>query len=482
MPGLVIPDITPIIPEIIIVSFGLLLLLVDCFVPKDRKQIIGWLSIVGILGAAWASCTIGSSPDMVTFTNTFALDPYAYFFKVLFYIVAILSILLSLDYMKVEKANLGEYYIIILFATCGMMIMASAIDFITIYLGLELMALSVYVLVGILRHDLRSNEAALKYFILGALSSGVLVYGISIIYGVTGTTNLKAIATFLTPDKLDNPGIILAVIMLIVGFGFKVATVPFHMWTPDVYEGAPTPVTAFMSVGPKAAGFAVFLRALVEAFPAVQADWTLLLSILAVMTMAIGNVVAIAQTNVKRMLAYSSIAHAGYAMVGFVAGGPEGYSAVMLYLFIYLFMNLGAFGIVTMMRKGNRSAEELSDFAGMAKRQPGLALFMLVFLFSLAGIPPLAGFIGKFYIFMAAVKAGLIWLAVVGVIFSAVSAYFYLRLIMIMYMHEPEREFEFIQSGPLKAVLGISLFTTVYLGVMPGCVLEFAKKSLAGLL
>ena len=416
------------------------------------------------------------------FGGTFLLDPFSTFFKFVFYIACGLGILLSMNYLKIEDIHRGEYYALMLFATTGMMLMASAGDLITLYLGLELMALSIYILAGFMRRDNRSNEAAIKYLVLGAFSSGIMIYGMSLLYGLSGTTNLAGILVFLRTADLMNPVIFLAMIMLVVSFGFKVAAVPFHMWVPDVYEGAPTSVTAFMSAGPKVAGFAVLLRVFLYAFSPMHDHITVVLSGLAVLTMAVGNIMALSQTNIKRMLAYSSIAHAGYALVGLAAGGPEGAASVMLYVFIYALMNMGAFGVVILLRKAGERGEEISDFAGLGKTNKTAAFLMLIFMFSLTGIPPLAGFMGKFFIFKSAVEAGLLWLAVVGVLFSAISAYFYLRVVMVMYMSEPKGSFELATAPSLGIALAITAIAVVFIGVYPSDLLNFARASIAGIL
>jgi len=480
MPSFSVHEMRYIVPELVIIAFGMAILVLDAFVPKDKKRWLAYLALVGIGIAAAQTC--GLRMEHVTaFYGMFVLDGFARFFKLIFYIAAALAILISVNYVKVEEIERGEYYALILFAVSGMMIMASGADLISIYLGLELMALSVYILAGFMRGSMKSNEAALKYFLLGAFSSGILLYGISIIYGVTGTTNLRGIAAFIQAGQFSRPALVLSMILMAAGFGFKVAAVPFHMWVPDVYEGAPTSVTAFMSVGPKAAGFAAFLRVFTEALPSIQADWTMIIATLAIMSMLIGNVVAISQTNIKRMLAYSSIAHAGYAMVGFVSGGMQGISSVLMYLFIYTFMNVGAFGVVIMLRKGGMKGEEIKDFAGLARKNKTAALLMLIFMFSLAGIPPTAGFIGKFYIFMSAINAGFLWLAIIGVLMSAVSAYFYLRVIMVMYMSEPESEFDLASNPSMKLALAVASIAVLYIGMYPYGVISLAINSVAGL-
>ncbi len=471
----------PILPEAIVIIVALTVLVFDFFIEKERKSLLGWYSLAGIVIAAYASYTL--MPMSGTFFGgTFHLDPFATFFKFVFYIACGLGILVSINYLEVEDIHRGEYYALMLFATSGMMFMASAGDLIILYLGLELMALSIYILAGFMRGSNRSNEAAIKYLILGAFSSGIMLYGMSLLYGLTGTTNLSGILAFLRVADLSNPIIFLAMIMLTVSFGFKVAAAPFHMWVPDVYEGAPTSVTAFMSAGPKVAGFAVLLRVFLYTFEPLREHSTAILAGLAVLTMAVGNVMALSQTNIKRMLAYSSIAHAGYALVGLAAGGPDGAASVMLYVLIYAFMNMGAFGVVIMLRKAGERGEEISDFAGLGKTNKTAAFLMLIFMFSLTGIPPLAGFIGKFYIFKSAVQAGLVWLAVAGVLFSAISAYFYLRVIMVMYMHEPKESIELSSAPSLALALAISVTAVIVIGVYPTDLLNYARASIAGIM
>jgi NADH-quinone oxidoreductase subunit N len=370
-----------------------------------------------------------------------------------------------------------------------MMVMVSGADLLTIYLGIELMSITLYIMAGFKRFEARSIESSAKYFVLGAFSSGILLYGISILFGVTGSTRLVEIAAVVNGRGIDDPLVFIALMLLIVGFGFKVAAVPFHMWTPDVYEGAPTSVTVFMAVASKAASFAAFLRVLLEAFGGIKPNWNLLILAICLITVALGNLVAIVQTNVKRMLAYSSIAHAGYALIGVVVAGwgteaavsAQGISSLMLYLAIYSFMTLGAFAMVAILRKGGLEGEEIEDFTGLAKRHKGGAFLMLIFMVSLAGIPPTAGFIGKFYLFMAAVNAGLAWLAIVGLVFAAISAFYYLRIVMVMYMREPSSEQEWhtrlVLSPQISVVLACAVAGVVLLGIFPGPLVSVADLS-----
>jgi NADH-quinone oxidoreductase subunit N len=469
------PNLGPVTPELYMTCLALILLLADLFIKK--KGVLAALSIIGIAVVGYA--LIGSSG--VTFGGMFISDGYSSFFKIIFFINVILSVLISIKYISIEKVNFGEYYSLIILSTLGMMIMASALDFIALYLGLELMALSTYVLAGFIRHDVKSNEAALKYFLLGAFSSAFLLYGISIIYGLTGTTDIKAIALYISEKGLaGNPALSLSMALFAVAFGFKIAAVPFHMWAPDAYEGAPTSITAFMSVGPKAAGFAVLGRVFMIAFASIKVEWAAILIPLSILSMAVGNVVALAQSNIKRMLAYSSIAHAGYALIGVIVANNEGISSMMNYLMIYAFMNMGAFGVIIALRSEGFKGDNITDYEGLAKTHPFLSALMLIFMFSLTGIPPTAGFIGKLYVFMSAINAGYTWLVVVAVIFSVISAYFYLRIVMYMYMREPKVEVITSKSGTLGVALGVTAVMVLAIGVYPSYLVNLAKAAIAG--
>ena len=476
-------DLMAILPELVIVTAACLVLIFDPVTPAHRKDWLAWLSLAALVLCIGLTAGRMGGGRVTAFSGLVVVDDYAGFWKLVLYVATGLTILLSLPYMKAERINLAEYYGFMLLSLSGMMIMVSAADLLTIYLGLELMSLSLYVLAGFKRSEARSLEASAKYFVLGAFSSGLLLYGISLLFGLAGSTRLSDISAVVTGaggSGLNDPAVLLPLMLLVVGFGFKIAVVPFHMWTPDVYEGSPTSVTAFMAVASKAASFGAFLRVFIEGLGGVMADWYGLFLVICVATMALGNVVAIVQTNIKRMLAYSSIAHAGYALIGVVVAGKTGapvdvrtlgISSVMLYLAVYAFMTLGAFAVVAMLRKGEVEGDEIEDFTGLAKRQPLPALLMLVFMVSLAGIPPTAGFIGKFYLFLAAVKAGLAWLAVVAVLFAAVSAYFYLRVVMVMYMRDPDPAEalppRLTLSPAMTVVLACALAGVVLLGLFP---------------
>lgn len=474
-PPLQFPPLGPVMPELVMTGAALIILMLDLVLK--RKGAVAFLGLVTVVLVGFF--LPGASGE--TFSGMFISDGYSMFFKLIFLVSLFLSILISVKYIDVEKVNFGEYYSLMLFATLGMMIMASAGDLIVLYLGLELMALSTYVLAGFIRYDRKSNEAALKYFLLGAFASAVFLFSISLTYGLTGTTNISAVAGYIAEVGLAaNPVLMLSVILFIAAFGFKIAAAPFHMWAPDVYEGAPTSITAFMSVGPKAAGFSAIGRVLLVAFGSLAVDWAHILVPLAIITMAVGNILAIAQTNIKRMLAYSSIAHAGYALLGVIAGGSEGVASMMNYLFIYAFMNMGAFAVVILLRSEGFRGDSINDYEGLARTHPLSAALMLVFMFSLTGIPPTAGFMGKFYLFMAAVNAGYTWLVVVAVIFSAISAYFYLRIVMYMYMREPQTDVRLTTAPGISLALTLTTAAVLLIGILPGRLIDLAKTAVSG--
>ncbi|WHZ23346.1 MAG: NADH-ubiquinone oxidoreductase chain N [Nitrospira sp.] len=480
-------DLLAILPELIVISTACLILVLDPLLETSKKDVLAWLTL-GALAVCLGLTSSQMAGRVFAFSDLVVIDTYASFWKLLLYIVTGLTVLLSLAYLKAERLNIGEYYGFILLALAGMMVMVSGADLLTIYLGTELMSLSLYVMAGLKRTEARSLEASAKYFVLGAFSSGILLYGISLLFGLAGSTRLSVIADAIATQGSGNPILPLALVLLAVGFGFKLAVVPFHMWTPDVYQGAPTSVTAFMAVASKAASFGAFLRVFVEGLGGVSADWSILFTIVCLATLALGNLVAIVQTDIKRMLAYSSIAHAGYALIGVVVAGRQtgvtastGLASVLLYIAIYSFMTLGAFALVGMLRKEGQESDEIDDFAGLAKREPLAAGFMLMFLVSLAGIPPTAGFIGKFYVFMAAVNAGMTWLAVVAVIFAAISAFYYLRVVMVMYMRDadgPVASHSRLETSPaLSFVLACALAGVVLLGLFPNGLWSLATQA-----
>ncbi|MCK4536684.1 MAG: NADH-quinone oxidoreductase subunit N [Desulfuromonadales bacterium] len=469
-----------IMPSIILVCFGMGLLLINAFLPRGATRPAMWISLIGLAATAFAVFSAWGNPQY-GFSDAVALDNFATFFNVTFLIAAAMTILMSDDYLRREGYPIGEYYPLILFTTAGAMWMASGTDMMTIFLGLEVMSICLYVLAGFFRGQVRSNEAGLKYFLLGAFSTGFLLYGMALIYGVTGSTRLSEIGVYLNAHSslLNNPMTLAGIMLLSIGFLFKIGAAPFHMWTPDVYEGAPTPITAFMSAGPKAAAFAAFLRIMEYCFFSLKPEWTAVLWGLAVLTMVIGNVIAISQTNIKRMLAYSSIAHAGYALVGMVAANEIGYSGVLFYMLAYTFMNIGAFAILVLAGKKGEDNLTLEGFAGFGYKRPLLGVAFTICLFSLMGIPPTAGFAGKFYIFAGAVKAGYIWLAIIGVLNSAVSLYYYLRIMVYMYFRDGEEDYAWMKvSASVVVSIVVALIGIFYLGIVPGAVMDMARLAI----
>ncbi|MGB4598770.1 MAG: NADH-quinone oxidoreductase subunit N [Trichlorobacter sp.] len=470
-------NLATIMPEIILSVMAMALLLVNVFVPSKSKGYLAWLSLAGLVAAGYTAAT-GWGLNIPSFSGSVVLDNFAIFFKLIFVVAAGLTVLISDQYMEREGCNQGELYPLILFTTVGMMLMASGTDMMTIFLGLELMSISLYVLAGFNRANIKSNESGLKYFLLGAFSTGFLLYGMALVYGATGTTRIAKIAEAAAKMGAPDTMLLIGALLILTGFAFKIAAVPFHMWTPDVYEGAPTPITALMSTGPKAAGFAAFLRMFLVAFPVMKADWSDLIWIMAVLTMTVGNIIALRQDNIKRMLAYSSIAHAGYALVGFAAANTTGTAGILFYMLTYAFMNIGAFAVVVVLGKQGESNGNVQDFAGLAHKRPALAAIMTLFLFSLAGIPPTAGFIGKFYLFSAAVQEGYVWLAIIGVLNSAASVYYYLRVMVFMYMKPAEEEFGWVKvTAPITLALVVAGVATLALGIVPSYLLQLAETA-----
>jgi NADH-quinone oxidoreductase subunit N len=463
------------LPELVLTFAALVLLVADAVVPRARQSALAWIAALGLL--ATLGCTLAVAGAHTTAARGLvAVDGFAAFFNVIFLLAALLTVLMSVRYLDVEDARPGTYYFLVLCATLGMMFMASGIDLITIFIGLETMAISFYILAGFLKPNRRSNEAAVKYFLLGAFSLGLLLYGMSLLYGLSGSTSLRTIATALAGHERALP-LVLAVILIVAGVGFKIAAVPFHMWAPDVYEGAPTPITAFLSVGSKAASFAMLLRIFLEGLPSMSADWRMLFYALSVVTMTVGNVAALTQGNIKRMLAYSSIAHAGYILIGVVSGTPRGVSAMLIYLFIYLFTQLGAFAVVVLLRRRDVIGDELKDLSGLYFRNPAAAMAMLIFMLSLGGIPPTAGFMGKFWLFGSAIEAGYVWLALIGVLNSAVSLYYYVRVIVFMWIKGEAAGSPIVVGPAMTAALTVALVATLGLGIFPRPLFELAEAS-----
>ena len=445
----------PALPEIVLAVGAMALLMLGAYRERST-QIVNLGAILLLIAAAFV---VAGLPDATAFGGSFVVDEFARFLKVLAFVASAFAIVMSLDYLAAEKEEKFEYAILILLSAVGMGMLISAADLIALYLGLELMSLALYVVAASSRDSVRSTEAGLKYFVLGALSSGMLLYGCSLIYGFTGTVSFTGIAK---ASSQGGIGLIFGLVFLFAGFCFKVSAVPFHMWTPDVYEGAPTPVTAFFASATKIAAMAMFVRATVSAFPGIVPQWQQIVVFVAIASMALGAFAAIGQRNIKRLMAYSSIGHMGFALIGLAAATAEGVQGVLIYMAIYLAMTLGAFAVILTMRRGEGMVEQISDLAGLARTNPTLAFVLAMLLFSLAGIPPLAGFFAKYYVFLAAIKAGLYALAVIGVLASVVGAYYYLVIIKVMYFDEPAEKFQ-AMPNELKAILGITgLFNLLF--------------------
>ncbi len=480
MPQIQLPqmDWLTIAPALIVSATGCLLILVDLIVRGRDKTHLAVLSLVGLAAAFVVSWNLWDY-NQVSFEGMVAGDNFAQFFTLIFLVVTALTVLFSVGVLEREEMNQGEYYALLLFSCVGMILMASGTDLIVTFLGLELLSICLYVMSGLSRTRLASQEAAMKYLLLGAFASAFFLYGIALVYGTSGSTNLAAIARVATSR---NPLLLVGIGLLIVGLGFKAAVAPFHMWTPDVYEGAPTPVTAYMSVAAKAAAFAAMLRVFLSAFAAegLVPDWSAVLAAIAVVTMIVGNVLAIWQNNIKRLLAYSSIAHAGYLLIGVVAASTLGAASVMFYTLAYTFMNLGAFAIVILLGRRGEENADIEAYRGLAVRQPVLAALMAIFMFSLSGLPPTAGFVGKFYLFQAAVETGWTWLAVVGVLASVVSVYYYLRVVVVMYMQEAERPLGPLQRAPWPAAAAaLGAIGVLLAGLFPAGLLDLAQQAAA---
>jgi NADH-quinone oxidoreductase subunit N len=467
-------DLIALAPVIVLSVFAMMVLIVDLFGGRNKTLLV-FISLVGLLMTAISAFAKNPIPAY-SFNDSYIVDHLSLFFICIFTISSALAILLSVEYNEREGIRAGEYYALILFCTVGMILLASSTDMIMIFLGIEIVSICLYVLAGIRRGNLASNEAALKYFLLGAFATGFLLYGMTLVYGSTGSTNLFEIADFVkNPEAQSNPLLLMGLVLLIIGFGFKVASVPFHMWAPDVYQGAPTPVTAFMAVGPKAAAFAAFFRVFAEAFPEMAPSWEVLLSSIAVLSMFFGNLGAIMQTNIKRMLAFSSISHAGYILMAVIAKNSLGASSLLFYMLAYAFTTFGIFGIIILLGRKGEENLEIENYSGLAYKHPIIALSMTVFLLSLGGLPPFAGFIAKFYIFSAAVQEGLITLVIIAVLNSAISFYYYLKVVVFMYMKESEAEFRISLTPLTLFVVFVGVIATVSLGIFPGSIIALAS-------
>ncbi len=467
-------------PELSLCGVALLVILLDLFI-KENKKALAFVSLVGLaLPIAFTVLLWGKNE--VSFAGMLVTDNFSVFFRFLIVGIAGLVIMSSTDYVSRMARFQGEYYALILLSAGGLMLMASTGELISIYIALELASICLYALVSMLK-DPKSSEAGIKYLLLGAIASATLLMGMAFVFGLTGTTHLPEIVTKLTDlaaagQLLDSPALLFGVVMIVAGLGFKIASVPFQMWVPDVYEGAPTPITAYLSVASKAAGFAVVLRIFYEAFGPFSGDWSMMFAVLGAISMTVGNVVALAQSNIKRMLGYSSIAHAGYLMVGLAAVGVAGQSGIMFFLAGYALANMGAF-IAIIAITSKTGSDEIADFSGMMRRAPLLSFVLIVSLISLIGIPPAVGFMAKFYIFRAAVDEGFLWLVIVAVLNSVVSAYYYLRVVKYMVLGEPASNEAVPSSAPVRLALAISFAGTLLLGIVPGLVIDVAERAVA---
>jgi len=474
------------VPAIILALFGCAILLFDFLIFPERPQKKGLVVFV-LLGVVFAGVGLyrqhsflsqQEQAELTAFGGSLTIDGLALFFNWIFLAATAIVALVSYRYLEVEDEHHGEYYALLMFANCGMFFLATGMDLITLFIGLELMALCFYIMVGFLRRDRRSNEAAIKYLLLGAFSSGVLVYGFSIFYGLAGSTKLKDVAAAVASRQPWDPLVFLALVTTVVGLLFKVSAVPFHMWAPDAYEGAPTTVTAYLAVGSKAASFAFLLRIFLGPLATVRTIWEPLLAAVAVASMTVGNIAAISQSNVKRLLAYSSISHAGYILLGLIAGNDTGIKGVLVYVLVYTFMTLGAFLVVVALRRKDLLGEDIEDMAGLVSKSPGYAVLMLIFLLSLAGIPPTAGFIGKYYIFLSLIETRHYVLAVIATLYVAVAIYYYFRIVRSMFLSDTVDHAPLTSSLGLRFALGVTGLLTLGIGIFPEPFIRLARVSL----
>jgi NADH-quinone oxidoreductase subunit N len=468
-----LPNLIPLLPEFVLGIGAMVLLLVGVYRPAPSTGRFVDAAAIVLLALAGVILAVLPAGKLVTLGGSFIVDEFARFLKILALLGSAAAIAMSIDYAKREAQQRFEYSVLILLSTLGMLMLISAADLIALYLGLELMSLPLYVVAASHRGSLRSTEAGLKYFVLGALSSGMLLYGASLVYGFTGTVSFTGIAR---AAEQGGVGLIFGIVFLFAGFCFKVSAVPFHMWTPDVYEGAPTPVTAFFAAAPKVAGIAMFVRAAVMAFPGITSQWQQIVVFVAIASMALGSFAAIGQRNFKRLMAYSSIGHMGFALVGLAAGTSEGVQGVLVYVAIYVTMTLGVFAVILSMRRPTGMVESIDQLAGLSRTHPTVAFFLAMLLFSMAGVPPLAGFFAKFYVFLAAIKAGLYVLAVIGVVTSVVGAYYYLAIVKLMYFDEPAGKFEQMPYE-LRVVLAICGLFNIFFFLYPAPLVGVASAA-----
>ena len=464
----------PAFPEIGLSILGMIYLVVGAYKGNACTRMISWLTVLTLIVAVFVLLGLEGADKAYLFNDFFVLDHFALYVKIMIVFSVSMSLYLSFNYNEYEGINRFEYPILVLYATVGMMMMISANDLISLYIGIELQSLSLYVIAAFQRDNLQSSEAGLKYFVLGALSSGIFLYGASLIYGFTGTTNFSGLVVHFQTVSVGAPAL-LGMVFILAGLAFKISAVPFHMWTPDVYEGAATPVTALFSIAPKIAALGLFVRVFIEPFGAAFSEIQILLIVGAVLTMFIGSLGALQQTNIKRLMAYSSIGHVGFALLGLLPGTEEGVRNLLLYLSIYIFMNLGVFAVILSLRRDGQYVTEISQLSGLSKTNPMLAFVMTLLMFSMAGIPPLAGFFAKLYVLMAVVHAGLIWVAILAVLASVIAAFYYLRIIKVMYFDAQENLGETYFDGELRPVLVISSAVILFFFLAPAVILNWAS-------
>lgn len=471
-------DLAVIRPELFVAVAAMVMLMFGAFRKENSARFVSWLG-VGVFVVAGVLVFAGPADTAMAFGNQFIVDDFAVFAKILLISGAALSLILAVPYNLREGIDQFEYPILIVFAVLGMMMMVSANDLISLYLGIELQSLALYVVAAIRRDTLRSSEAGLKYFVLGALSSGILLYGMSLVYGFAGTTNFEVLANIFVADENASIGVIVGIVFIAAGLAFKVSAVPFHMWTPDVYEGAPTPVTAFFAVAPKIAAMALFVRIMLEPFGDLVLEWQQVIWFVSLASMVLGSFAAIAQTNIKRLMAYSSIGHMGFVLVGLAAGNEQGVVGILVYLTIYLFMTIGTFGCILAMKRAGRMVEDIDSVAGLSKTNPLMALALAIFMFSMAGIPPLGGFFAKFFVFKAAIDAELYVLAVAGLLTSVVGAFYYLRIVKLMYFDESSEPFDKNLGREITVLVTVTAVITAFFFVGLGPVLAGAETAAA---
>lgn len=480
--NIVIPDFSPAIPEIFVLSAACFILIADLYISDENRFVTYLLSLAALVGASLLTINLHTGNSVLTFSGTFISDSMADVLKIFIYLVTGVVFIYARGYLQDRNMFKGEFYVLGLFGVLGMMVMVSAHSFLTIYLGLELLSLCLYALVAMHRDSQDASEAAMKYFVLGALASGMLLYGMSLLYGVTGTLDIGQFRANI--EQLGQPNqivLVLGLVLVIVGLAFKLGAVPFHMWIPDIYHGAPTAVTLFIGSAPKIAAFAMIMRLLVDGLGGIQAQWQDILIIMAVLSMGVGNIIAIAQTNIKRMLAYSTISHVGFILLGILSGSKAGYSASMFYTLVYAIMSMGGFGMVLLMSRAGFEADKLDDYKGLNERSPWFAFMMLILMFSMAGVPPTVGFYAKLSVLQAVIGADITWLAVVAVIFSIIGAFYYLRIIKLMYFDKPEDTTPITSNAEMRILLSANGLGVLALGVFPGSLLALCMASIPNL-